>query len=77
MFQILLKNGIPFFAIYLISGLLVWNLFSSALPAATGAIVGNAAIVKKVAFPARSWPWPPSAPRWCTSSSSSSCWSVP
>lgn len=50
-FQLLLKNGIPFFAIYLICGLLVWNLFSSALPAATGAVVGNAAIVKKVAFP--------------------------
>lgn len=50
-FQLVLKNGIPFFAIYLLSGLLVWNLFSTSLAAATGAVVGNAAIVKKVSFP--------------------------
>jgi ABC-2 type transport system permease protein len=50
-FQLVLKNGIPNFAIYLLSGLLVWNLFSTGLPGATGAIVGNSAIVKKVAFP--------------------------
>jgi ABC-2 type transport system permease protein len=50
-FQLILKNGIPDFAIYLLSGLLVWNLFSTGLPAATGSIVGNSAIVKKVAFP--------------------------
>src|SRR4051794_7972804 len=50
-FQLILKNGIPNFAIYLMSGLLVWNLFSSALPASTGSVVGNSAIVKKVAFP--------------------------
>ena len=50
-FQIILGSGIPFFAIYLVSGILVWNLFSTALPAATGSVVGNSAIVKKVAFP--------------------------
>ena len=50
-FQLVLKNGIPYFAIYLLSGLLVWNLFSTSLAAATGAVVGNAAIVKKVSFP--------------------------
>jgi ABC-2 type transport system permease protein len=50
-FQLILKNGIPYFAIYLISGVLVWNLFSSAVPAATGSVVGNSAIVKKVNFP--------------------------
>lgn len=50
-FQIVLKNGVPAFAIFLLSGLLVWNLFSACLPAATGSIVGNSAIVKKVSFP--------------------------
>jgi ABC-2 type transport system permease protein len=50
-FQLVLKAGIPNFAIFLLSGLLVWNLFSTGLPGATGSIVGNAAIVKKVAFP--------------------------
>jgi ABC-2 type transport system permease protein len=50
-FQLVLHNGIPFFAIYLISGILVWNLFSVALPQCTGSIVANAPIVKKVSFP--------------------------
>lgn len=51
LFTYVLPNGMPYYAIYLLSGLLVWNLFSSALPAATGAIVGNSGLVKKVAFP--------------------------
>jgi ABC-2 type transport system permease protein len=50
-FQLVLRAGIPYFAIYLLSGLLVWNLFSSSLPAATTSVVANAALVKKVAFP--------------------------
>ncbi|MGH9181961.1 MAG: ABC transporter permease, partial [Acidimicrobiales bacterium] len=47
----ILRAGIPEFPIYLLSGLLVWNLFSTSLSAATGSVVGNSAIVKKVAFP--------------------------
>jgi ABC-2 type transport system permease protein len=50
-FQIILKSGIPRFAIYLISGQIVWNFFSSSIAAACGSVVGNAAIIKKVAFP--------------------------
>lgn len=50
-FQIVLKNGIPFFAFFLMSGLLVWNLFQTAIPGGTGAVVGNTGLVKKVAFP--------------------------
>src|SRR4051794_31034669 len=50
-FQLILKNGIPYFAIYLACGVLVWNLFSTGLPGATGSVVGNSAIVKKVSFP--------------------------
>lgn len=50
-FQIVLKNTIPQFAIFLLTGLLVWNLFSTAVPGATTSVVGNAGIVKKVAFP--------------------------
>ena len=48
-FQLILKNGIPDFAIFLLSGLLVWTLF--AIAGSTGAVVGSAGIVKKVAFP--------------------------
>jgi ABC-2 type transport system permease protein len=50
-FQVVLPNGIPAFAIYLLSGVLVWNLVSASLPAATASVVSNAALVKKVAFP--------------------------
>lgn len=50
-FQLILKNGIPRFAIYLMCGVIVWNFFSTALPAACGSVVGNAGIMKKVAFP--------------------------
>ncbi len=50
-FQVVLKNGIPGFAILLVAGILVWNLFSGALLSATTSVTGNSAIVKKVAFP--------------------------
>jgi len=50
-FSIILKNGVPEFVIYLFSGLLAWNLFLSATMGATSVVVGNAGIVKKVAFP--------------------------
>ena len=47
----ILGSPIPAFPIYLLSGLLVWNLFSVGLGSACGAVVGNAGLVKKVAFP--------------------------
>jgi len=50
-FNIISKNGIPQFAIWLFSGLLVWNLFNNAAMTSTGVVVGRAGIVKKVAFP--------------------------
>ena len=50
-FSIVLGSGIPRFPIYLLSGLLVWNVFNVGLMTATGSIVGNAGIVNKVWFP--------------------------
>lgn len=50
-FQIILGSGIPFFAIYLLSGLLAWNLFNGSVLAATGSVVNNGALVNKVYFP--------------------------
>jgi ABC-2 type transport system permease protein len=47
----ILGSAIPAFPIYLLSGLLVWNLFSAGLATACGAVVGNSGLVKKVAFP--------------------------
>lgn len=50
-FQLVLKSGIPSFGFFLLSGLLVWNAFSGAVGSASGAVVGNAGLVKKVRFP--------------------------
>lgn len=50
-FQLVLQNGIELFAVYLLCGLLVWNLFSTSLSAATSSIVANAPLVNKVWFP--------------------------
>lgn len=50
-FQVLLRNGLPRFPIYLLSGLLAWNLFANSLAAATTSITSNGSIVKKVHFP--------------------------
>jgi ABC-2 type transport system permease protein len=50
-FQVVFKTAIPLFPIYLMSAVLLWNLFSTALPGSVGSVVGNAPLVKKVWFP--------------------------
>ncbi len=50
-FSVFLKNGIPDFVVYLFAGLIVWNMFQSAVSTATGVIVDRAGLVKKVSFP--------------------------
>jgi ABC-2 type transport system permease protein len=49
-FQVILPNGIPQFALFLFSGLLVYNLFQTGVLSGTSSIVDNGGIVKKVAF---------------------------
>ena len=50
-FDVILGGGIPRFPIYLLSGLLVWNFFTTALNSGTGAVVAGSGLVKKVWFP--------------------------
>jgi ABC-2 type transport system permease protein len=50
-FGLVLKNSIPHFVIYLFSGMVMWNFFSTSLQTSTGVIVERAGIVKKVSFP--------------------------
>lgn len=50
-FGVVLNVDIPYYGIFFLSGLLAWNLFSAALSAGTGAIVGNSQLVTKVWFP--------------------------
>jgi ABC-2 type transport system permease protein len=46
-----LGAGIPDYAVYLLSGLLAWNLFSASMTSGARAVLDNANLVKKVAFP--------------------------
>jgi len=46
-----LGNSIPDFPVFLLSGLLAWNLFSAALLQGSRSVIDNANLVKKVAFP--------------------------
>lgn len=46
-----LERGIPNYAVYLFSGIVVINLFSEAFKNATTSIVGNASLVRKVFLP--------------------------
>jgi ABC-2 type transport system permease protein len=46
-----LGNATPHYPVFLLSGLLAWNLFNNALTNGTRAVIDNANLVKKVAFP--------------------------
>jgi ABC-2 type transport system permease protein len=46
-----LGNTVTDFPVFLLSGLLAWNLFSAALSQGSRSVIDNANLVKKVAFP--------------------------
>jgi ABC-2 type transport system permease protein len=48
---IVLHNRIPDFPVFLLSGLLAWNFFSSSMQSGANSVIDNANLVKKVAFP--------------------------
>jgi ABC-2 type transport system permease protein len=50
-FAVILPNGAPDFAVYIMAGLLPWTAFSTAVTFGSGSVVGNANLVKKVRFP--------------------------
>jgi ABC-2 type transport system permease protein len=50
-FRVILRNDIPHFPVYLLSGLLAWNLFSSAVSLSVRSVVDNASLVTKAYFP--------------------------
>src|SRR4051794_22004650 len=50
-FTVFLKASIPSFPIFLLAGLLPYNLYSAGLGGGTTSIVGNAGLVSKVWFP--------------------------
>lgn len=46
-----LGNNLPDYPVYLLSGLLAWNLFQTSLTTGARAVIDNSNLVKKVAFP--------------------------
>lgn len=50
-FATLLRASVPFYGLFLLSGLLAWTLFSTGVAGATSSITGNASLVQKVWFP--------------------------
>lgn len=50
------ERNIPDFAIYIFTGLLAWQLFQEIVSGGTGAIVGNAGLIKKVYLPREVFP---------------------
>src|SRR5207253_5975102 len=50
-FALVLKNGVPDFPVYLLSGILAWNLFSATMGIGARSVVDNANLVTKVYFP--------------------------
>jgi ABC-2 type transport system permease protein len=50
-FTLVLDNDIPHFPVYLLSGVLAWNLFATSLGLASRSVVDNANLVTKVYFP--------------------------
>lgn len=50
-FQLFLGTGVPSFAVFLLCGLLVWNLVGGSMAAATGSVSGAGSLVNKVYFP--------------------------
>jgi ABC-2 type transport system permease protein len=50
------ERSIPDFAIYVFTGLTVWQLFSETVAAGTGSVVVNAGLVKKVYLPREVFP---------------------
>lgn len=50
-FNYFLTGGIPFFPVFMLSGLLPWTLFSSSMSNGAGSIVANGPLLKKVYFP--------------------------
>src|SRR6266508_1535705 len=50
-FNVFLRGGVDNFAVLFMAGFLVWNFVNLSTLTATGAVVGNANLVRKVRFP--------------------------
>jgi ABC-2 type transport system permease protein len=50
-FKFILQSTVPYFAVFLLSGLMCWNLFTGSVAGGCSSIVANAGLVQKVWMP--------------------------
>jgi len=50
-FTVLMKNSIPKYPIFILTGILAWNFHAASVNQAVGSIIGNSSLVMKVYFP--------------------------
>lgn len=55
-FAVVFRSQIPYFGLFLMSGMLLWNFFTMGVSGATTSVVANAGLVKKVPFAHESLP---------------------
>lgn len=55
-FAYVFKSEVPYFGLFLMSGMLIWNFFTMGVSGATTSILANAGLVKKVPFAHESLP---------------------
>lgn len=55
-FAVVFKSAVPYFGLFLMSGMLIWNFFTMGVSGATTSILANAGLVKKVPFAHESLP---------------------
>ncbi|NKY09931.1 ABC transporter permease [Cellulomonas hominis] len=51
-----MSRGVPQFAVFVFCGLTLWTLFNESVAGGTGAVVGNAGLVKKIYVPREVFP---------------------
>jgi ABC-2 type transport system permease protein len=58
-FKFILQSQVPYFAVFLLSGLVVWNFFSAAISGGCSSIIANASLVQRVWLPREVLPMAP------------------
>ena len=56
-FAIVFRSRVPFFGLFLLTGMLIWNFFTMGVSGAATSILANAGLVKKVPFAHESLDW--------------------
>jgi lipopolysaccharide transport system permease protein len=55
-FKVIVRIAVEDYGLFLIAGLFAWQWFANSLTVCTGVLLGNASLIKKVAFPRQALP---------------------